>query len=73
MCTSLNNTTVGLPNGNQRNNDGSLTLKRDRPTQVSFDRPANSTDVPLGEGMLDAARLSILSRRDRIRRAVEGQ
>lgn len=31
-----------------------------------------ATDVPLGEGMLGQARLSILSRREQIRRAVEG-
>lgn len=30
-------------------------------------------DVPLGEGLADAAKTSILSRRERIRRAVEGE
>lgn len=29
-------------------------------------------DVPLGDGLADAAKTSILSRRERIRRAVEG-
>ena len=32
----------------------------------------NATDVPLGDGMADAAKTAILTRRERIRRAVEG-
>jgi len=32
-----------------------------------------ATEVPLGDGMADAAKTAILSRRERIRRAVEGE
>lgn len=39
-----------------------------RPRPIS---PA--VEVPLGDGLADAAKTSILSRRERIRRAVEGQ
>ncbi len=36
-------------------------------------RPINrAEEVPLGDGLADAAKTSILSRRERIRRAVEG-
>lgn len=35
-------------------------------------RPS-AADVPLGEGLADAAKNSILTRRERIRRAVEGE
>jgi hypothetical protein len=31
-----------------------------------------ATEVPLGDGMADAAKTAILSRRERIRRAVDG-
>lgn len=33
--------------------------------------PKNATEVPLGDGMVGQARLSILGRREQIRRAVE--
>ena len=36
------------------------------------DVPMNSADVPLGDGMVGQARLSILNRREQIRRAVDG-
>lgn len=32
-----------------------------------------ATEVPLGDGLADAAKTAILSRRERIRRAVEGE
>lgn len=32
-----------------------------------------AAEVPLGEGMVDGAREAIMSRRERIRRAVEGE
>lgn len=72
MCTSLDGSSIILPNGNRRNSDGSLTLKKDRPTQV-VDRKLNATDVPIGDGLADAAKLALLSRRERIRSAVEGE
>ncbi len=33
---------------------------------------AQATDVPLGTGLADIAKTSLLSRRDRIRQSVEG-
>lgn len=39
---------------------------RNKPTPTP-----RATDVPLGDGMLSAARLSILQRREKIRQAVE--
>lgn len=36
------------------------------------DIPKDASDVPLGDGLADAAKTSILTRRERIRRAVEG-
>lgn len=33
----------------------------------------NATEVPLGSGLADAAKLSIMDRRERIRKAVEGE
>lgn len=51
------------------NLDGtSVTVPKDgKPKPIS-----QAVDVPLGNGMADAAKTSILSRRERIRRAVEG-
>lgn len=46
--------------------DPSLKLKRE------VKPPPRASDVPLGEGLADAAKLSILSRRERIREAVDG-
>ncbi len=40
--------------------------------QKKKDIPQKPEDVPLGDGLADAAKNSILSRRERIRRAVEG-
>ena len=33
----------------------------------------SAKDVPLGDGLADQAKLSILNRRERIRQAVEGE
>lgn len=35
--------------------------------------PKTAEEVPLGDGLAEAARLSILQRRERIRQAVEGE
>lgn len=35
-------------------------------------QPLTAVDVPLGSGLAEQARLSILGRREQIRRAVEG-
>ena len=57
------------------NLDGTtVTPEGGRPRTVGGDGPkpiAKSTDVPLGDGTLDAASTSILSRRERMRRAIE--
>lgn len=45
---------------------------QDKPQDDGRPKPiAKATDVPLGDGLADAAKTSILSRRERIRRAVE--
>lgn len=54
-------------------------LKNTSGTRVNVPEGAGSpvrpvaASVPLGDGMADAAKNSILSRRERIRRAVEGE
>lgn len=45
----------------------------DKPKDDSKVVPASAVDVPLGQGLAGQARLSILSRRERIRQAVEGE
>jgi len=71
MCVSLDGTSISLPNGNQRKSDGTLIPARKRPLQVSDTPRLNATDIPVGDGQLDAARLALLTRRERIREAVE--
>jgi len=44
----------------------------DAPVEDGRPKPIRrATEVPLGDGLADAAKTSILSRRDRIRQAVE--
>ena len=66
MCTA--NSQKNLPDFLTNLDGTSVTVPKDdgRPKPI-----AKSTDVPLGEGMLDAAKTSILSRRERMRRAIE--
>lgn len=74
MCNRLN-TKQGqefLPDfmknldGTQVSTDGGQSWKGVRP----INRPE---DVPMGDGLADAARTAIMTRRERIRQAVEGE
>lgn len=72
MCTSLaaqNPQQKEYADGTvQRPNDPSFSL-----TVGGRKELPNAVDVPLGDGFAGAARHSILSRRERIRQAVEGE
>lgn len=71
MCMhgNLQGTSVQLPGGDSRSADGTLTRSQDRPLQVGG-RP-KAEDIPLGTGLANTARNSILARRDRIRKSIE--
>jgi len=66
MCTAQSQ--KNLPDFLTNLDGTSVTVPKDdgRPRPIQ-----KATDVPLGDGMADAATTSILSRRERIRRAVE--
>lgn len=69
MCTSLSNKDTVFAGGVTRDFQGK---RIPTPLKVSFDRPLNATDIPLGNGILDAASLSLRTRRTEIR-AAEGK
>lgn len=70
MCGPRGAEAIYTENG-RRGQDGDFTSNSKlKPGERWADRPTRSTDVPLGDGMADAARLSILTRRDRIAEAV---
>ena len=61
MCTAnIQDQLSAYMNSGQKKDD-----KKPRPIK-------NAADVPLGDGLADQAKTSILTRRERIRRAVEG-
>lgn len=49
-----------------------ITDQGGKPSDIQS-RQARPEDVPLGDGLAATARASILTRRERIRRAVEGE
>ncbi len=61
MCTSL------------LQPQGEVTTGKDRPT-AQFDRvaPIRASDVALGDGLADTAKRALLTRRERMRIALEG-
>ncbi len=76
MCMASGRESVQFPDGLIRYKNGEEVRPGDPnyPVQVGPGRiRPHATDVPLRDGMVGEARESILSRRERIRRAVEGE
>jgi hypothetical protein len=75
MCIANNRQGyVEFPDGLRRFEDGTE-LRPGQPgyvPTVGGKKPMKAVDVPLGTGLAEGARESILMRRERIRKAVEG-
>jgi hypothetical protein len=76
MCiANKNQGYVEFPDGLRRFQDGTELRPGDKgyiPT-VGGKRPMKAVDVPLGDGLAENARQSILSRRERLREASGGE
>lgn len=71
MCTNLQ-TKAGqewIPDFLKDTTGTSVTI----PKNTQPKQPRGPQDVPLGDGLADTAKTAIMTRRERIRRAVEGE
>jgi len=73
MCTSLMmNAAQGIPKKKTDNKDEAELFSKPGAALPDGTTVPDAKDIPLGSGLADTAKRSILSRREQIRRAVEG-